>query len=247
MNRSPWPPPSGEPAGPRHNGIGIPVVFTAWVLAYLAAVVLGGSLLAWAGHAEGDSLPPWLVLGSSLALWAPQVASVWIVSKRVGTGRLRDDYGIRFSVRDLWGVPIGIASQLILVNVVMLPLRLAFPERFSVEEVERRARELVESTQGLWWLAIIFVVVIGAPAVEELVYRGFIQGSLQQRIAPFAALVLTAVWFTVVHLQPVEFPGLLAFALVLGWCRLKTGNIGMAWVAHVAFNVAGLSLVVLTV
>jgi len=54
------------------------------------------------------------------------------------------------------------------------------------------------------------------------------------------------VWFTVIHLQPIEFPGLFAFALVLGWCRWKTGNIGMAWVAHVAFNVAGLSLVVLT-
>lgn len=222
-------------------------MFAGWVLAYLAAVVLGGSLLAWAGQREGDALPPWLVLGSSVALWIPQVAAVWFVSKRYGTGRVRDDYGIGFSARDWWGIPIGVASQLILVNLVMLPLRFVFPERFSVEEVERRARELVEATQGWWWLAIIFVVVIGAPAIEELVYRGFIQGSLQRRLAPVVALVLSAVWFTVVHLQPIEFPGLFAFALVLGWCRMRTGNIGMAWVAHVAFNVAGLSLVVLTV
>ena len=221
-------------------------MFAGWVLAYLAAVLLGGSVLAWAGQQEGEALPPWLVLVSSLALWVPQIVMVWFVSKRFGTGRMGVDYGIRFVPRDLWGIPIGVASQLILVNLVMLPLRLAFPERFSVEEVERRARELVESTQGWWWLAIVFVVVVGAPAVEELVYRGFIQGSLQRRIAPIVALVLTAVWFTVIHLQPIEFPGLFAFALVLGWCRWKTGNIGMAWVAHVAFNVAGLSLVVLT-
>ena len=221
-------------------------MFAGWVLAYLAAVLLGGSVLAWAGQREGEALPPWLVLVSSLVLWVPQIVMVWFVSKRFGTGRMGVDYGIRFVPRDLWGIPIGVASQLILVNLVMLPLRLAFPERFSVEEVERRARELVESTQGWWWLAIVFVVVVGAPAVEELVYRGFIQGSLQRRIAPIVALVLTAVWFTVIHLQPIEFPGLFAFALVLGWCRWKTGNIGMAWVAHVAFNVAGLSLVVLT-
>jgi len=221
-------------------------VFAGWVLAYLAAVLLGGSVLAWAGQQEGEALPPWLVLVSSLARWVPQIVMVWFVSKRFGTGRMGVDYGIRFVPRDLWGIPIGVASQLILVNLVMLPLRLAFPERFSVEEVERRARELVESTQGWWWLAIVFVVVVGAPAVEELVYRGFIQGSLQRRIAPIVALVLTAVWFTVIHLQPIEFPGLFAFALVLGWCRWKTGNIGMAWVAHVAFNGAGLSLVVLT-
>jgi len=246
MNRSPWPPPSGEPVDSGHQGIGIPAVFAGWVLAYLAAVLLGGSVLAWAGQQEGEALPPWLVLVSSLALWVPQIVMVWFVSKRFGTGRMGVDYGIRFVPRDLWGIPIGVASQLILVNLVMLPLRLAFPERFSVEEVERRARELVESTQGWWWLAIVFVVVVGAPAVEELVYRGFIQGSLQRRIAPIVALVLTAVWFTVIHLQPIEFPGLFAFALVLGWCRWKTGNIGMAWVAHVAFNGAGLSLVVLT-
>lgn len=221
-------------------------MFAGWVLAYLVAVLLGGSVLAWAGQQEGEALPPWLVLVSSLALWVPQIVMVWLVSKRFGTGRMGVDYGIRFVARDLWGIPIGVASQLILVNLVMLPLRLAFPEQFSVEEVERRARELVESTQGWWWLAIVFVVVVGAPAVEELVYRGFIQGSLQRRIAPIVALVLTAVWFTVIHLQPIEFPGLFAFALVLGWCRWKTGNIGMAWVAHVAFNVAGLSLVVLT-
>lgn len=246
MNRSPWPPPSSEPASSPSGGIGIPAVFVSWVLAYLIAVVLGGALLGWAGHAEGEPLPPWLVLGSSLALWIPQVAAVWFVAKRFGSGRIRDEFGIRFSARDLWGIPIGIASQFLLVNLVMLPLRLAFPERFSVEEVERRARELVEGTQSWWWLAIVFVVVIGAPAVEELVYRGFIQGSLQKRVAPVAALVIAAAWFTVVHLQPVEFPGLFAFALVLGWCRLKTGNIGMAWVAHVAFNAAGLSLVVIT-
>lgn len=246
MNRSPWPPPSGEPIGSDQQGLAISAVFAGWVSAYLAAVLLGGSLLAWAGQQEGEALPPWLVLVSSLVLWAPQIAMVWFVSKRFGSGRMRSDYGIRFAVRDLWGIPIGVASQLILVNLVMLPLRLAFPERFSVEEVERRARELVESTQGWWWLAIVFVVVVGAPAVEELVYRGFIQGSLQRRIAPVVALVLTAVWFTVIHLQPIEFPGLFAFALVLGWCRWRSGNIGMAWVAHVAFNVAGLSLVVLT-
>lgn len=246
MNRSPWPPPSGEPAPPQPSGIGIPTIFASWVVAYLFAVVLGAALLGWAGHAEGETLAPWLVLGSSLALWIPQLVAVWIVAKRFGSGRIRDDYGIRFSARDLWGIPIGIASQFLLVNLVMLPLRLAFPDQFSVEEVERRARDLVEGTQGWWWLAIIFVVVIGAPAVEELVYRGFIQGSLQKRVAPVVALVIAAAWFTVVHLQPVEFPGLFAFALVLGWCRLRTGNIGMAWVAHIAFNAAGLSLVVLT-
>lgn len=253
MSVSPWPPPAGPPVGSEHSNEGafvsasIGVVFGTWIVAYLVAVALGVALLRVAGFAEGETLPPWLVLGSSLALWIPQVVAITVVSRRFGSGNFIRDFGVRFAVRDWWGVPIGVASQLILVNIVTLPLRLLFPDRFSVEEVERRARELVDGTNGWWWLAIVFVVVVGAPLVEELMYRGFIQGSLARRIPALASVLLTAAWFTVVHLQPVEFPGLFAFAVVLGWCRWKTGRIGMSIVAHVAFNVTGLLMVALAV
>lgn len=246
MNQPPWPPPAGPPAeGTDQPLIGIPTVVFTWIAAYVAAVLLGAAILGLSGHESGAPLPPWLILASSLALWLPQIGALVVVARRFGSGNLFRDFAIRFTPRDAWGIPIGVASQLLLVNLVMWPLRLFFPDRFSVEEVEKRARDLVSGTEGLWWLAIIFVVVVGAPLVEELMYRGFIQGSLQRNIAPIAALLVTAVWFTVVHLQPVEFPGLFAFAVVLGWCRLKTGRVGMAIVAHVAFNVTGLSVVAL--
>ena len=246
MNQPPWPPPSTPPAGGADNpGIGIPTVVLTWIAAYVLAVLLGAALLGLADQNSGESLPPWLVLASSLALWLPQVGALAFVSRRFASGNILRDFAVRFTPRDAWGIPIGVASQLLLVNLVMWPLRLLFPDRFSVEEVEKRARDLVSGTEGLWWLAIIFVVVVGAPLVEELVYRGFIQGSLERNIAPIAALLVTAAWFTVVHLQPVEFPGLFAFAVVLGWCRLKTGRVGMSIGAHVAFNVTGLTIVAL--
>ena len=31
-------------------------------------------------------------------------------------------------------------------------------------------------------------------------------------------------WFTVVHVNPIEFPGLFAFAIVLGLCFMRTGR-----------------------
>jgi membrane protease YdiL (CAAX protease family) len=46
-------------------------------------------------------------------------------------------------------------------------------------------------------------------------------------------------------MQPVEFPGLFAFAFVLGWARYSTARIGMPIVTHMAFNATGLALVVL--
>jgi membrane protease YdiL (CAAX protease family) len=59
-------------------------------------------------------------------------------------------------------------------------------------------------------------------------------------------VIIAAVWFTIVHLEPVEFPGLFAFALVLGLCFARTKRIGLSIVAHVAFNVTGLVLVLTT-
>ena len=47
--------------------------------------------------------------------------------------------------RDAWGIPIGVASQLVLVNLVMWPLREAFPDAFDPADVERRARGLVDA------------------------------------------------------------------------------------------------------
>jgi membrane protease YdiL (CAAX protease family) len=44
-------------------------------------------------------------------------------------------------------------------------------------------------------------------------------------------------------LQPVEFPGLFVFGLVLGLCFQKTGRLGSAILAHAAFNATGLLLV----
>jgi membrane protease YdiL (CAAX protease family) len=105
---------------------------------------------------------------------------------------------------------------------------------------------LVDAAQGAWFIVLFVVVVIGAPLVEELVYRGFIQGGLQTRIGSTWALIFTSVWFTVVHLEPVEFPGLFAIAVVLGLCYRQTQRLGLSIVTHLAFNATGLLLVALS-
>ena len=153
--------------------------------------------------------------------------------------------GPAFVLGDLVGLPIGVASQLVLVPLVTLPFTRLFPDSFSAERVEERARGLADMASGPWIVLLALVVVVGAPIVEELVYRGFIQIGLAPRIGAAASLLVAAAWFTLVHLSPPEFPGLFAFSLVLGLCAARTGRLGMAVAAHVAFNATGLLLVVL--
>ena len=245
---SPWPAPSGPPPdfspAPR---IGLGYLALSWVTCYALAVVVSGVLLAATGTAEsGTDQPTWVVALSALGLWLPFLGMLRYTSSARLTGSVRDDFFFRFAWRDAWGIPIGVASQLVLVNLVMWPLREAFPNVFDPADVERRARGLVDAASGAWIVVLAIVVVIGAPFVEELVYRAYIQARLESLTSRTWSVVIAAVWFTIVHLQPVEFPGLFAFALVLGICFARTKRIGLSLVAHVAFNVTGLVLVLAT-
>jgi hypothetical protein len=85
--------------------------------------------------------------------------------------------------------------------------------------------------------------VVAAPVVEELMYRGLLQQGLANSLGATRAWLIAAVVFGAVHLQPVEFPGLFAFALLLGYIYRRTGRLGMCITTHMAFNACGLLLV----
>jgi len=210
----------------------------AFVLANIAASVI---VLTTYGTIDDDVLTPiWVVGISGLSMWATYLYVVSAISNKYGSGNVFTDYRISFAWRDLWGVPIGIASQFLLVTAVTFPLTKLFPDQFSVEEVEKRARELSDAATGGWVLVLFLVVVVGAPVVEEIVYRGLLQQGLDRSMNPSVALVITAAIFAAIHLQPIEFPGLFAFALVLGWTYRKTQRLGLPIITHMAFNASGL-------
>ena len=159
---------------------------------------------------------------------------------------LRDGFGLSITKRDwLVGIPVGLASQFVLVNVVTWPFAQLFPDAFSFDEVSRRATELTDQAQGLWIVVLVLVVVVGAPIAEEILYRGVLQNGVTALFGVMPGLVTTAAIFALVHFSPVEIPGLFAFALVLGLLRKNSGRLGLPIVTHMAFNVAGLLLVAL--
>ena len=223
----------------------VPMMAMAWAACYLIANVIAAVAVALTGYAniESSGQPVWVLVVAACALWVPFMAMLSTVSRRAGTGRFRDDFALRWRPIDLLGLPIGVLAQLVVVGLINGLLQDLFPATFDADRIEERARDLYERAEGAWLVALVGVVVIGAPLVEELVYRGFIQNTLRSRFADVLALVLTAVWFTVIHLRPVEFPGLFAFALILGITFHITKRLGMPIFAHMAFNATGLALV----
>lgn len=244
MNHAPWPPPSIEPLEKRS----VVSIILLWLGCYVTAVVVSIAVMSMNGVSNStttDSPTTWVLALSALGLWLPFMVMLQLVARRSRIN-FREYFGLRFVTRDWLGIPLGIFCQVVLMNVVNWPLNKWLPNIFNPQRIETRARDMVDTAHGAWFIVLVLVVVVGAPLVEELVYRGFIQGGLQARIGGTWALFITAAWFTVVHLEPIEFPGLFAFAVVLGLCYKRTQRVGLSVVTHLAFNATGLLLVALT-
>jgi hypothetical protein len=85
-------------------------------------------------------------------------------------------------------------------------------------------------------LALFLIVGVGAPIAEELFYRGLSQHAIAKRFGARLAVFLGAAFFGFSHLQPLQFLGLFAFGLVLGFLTERFDRLGPAIFAHMGFN-----------
>lgn len=229
-------------AEPTRASVG--VAATAWFVTLVAAALGAQIVIAVSGNG-GESLVDLPFRFTAMALvaqWGSAVAVLWFVSVRYLTGHPMADYALRFKWLDAVGIPLGVLSQLVLLELIYWPLRALFEDTFSRVELEKPARELTDRASGGWKVVLVVAVVMCAPIIEETMYRGLILRSLDARIADVLALLISAVWFAAVHIQGLQFLGLFAFGLVLGSCVQRTGRLGMAILTHAAFNATSLVL-----
>jgi membrane protease YdiL (CAAX protease family) len=147
-----------------------------------------------------------------------------------------EDYRLGVTRRDaVVGVAAGIGTQLVLLPLLYLPLL----ELFDVDQdrLDDAARDLTDKAHGtLGVVLLVLIVGIGAPIVEELLYRGLLQGSLARLLPAPAAIGITALVFGAFHLQLLQLPGLALFGVVAGVLFHRTGRLGAPILCHVAFN-----------
>jgi len=218
-----------------------------WLGMYLCANVALMVALALTGRGDVDQtqIPIWATAVAATAMWSVFLFAVPRYLPYEDSAGKRS-FGCRISLRDVAiGIPLGFACQFILMNMVNWPLMQLFPDSFSSEDISQRATDLTNTAPGAWVIVLILVVAVGAPIVEEIVYRGAVQTHLQRTAGTATALIGTAVLFAAIHMSPIEFPGLFAFALVLGFTRMRSDTLGLPIVTHMSFNAAGLVLVLL--
>ncbi len=85
-------------------------------------------------------------------------------------------------------------------------------------------------------LAGVFVLGVVAPFTEEYLFRGIILRGLRFRYPAWAAVVLSAFLFMVMHILPWQFPVAFTTGLLLGYLRLRTGSLVPCIFAQAYFN-----------
>lgn len=223
-----------EPA-PRWGAVDLVVAF---VVAQLASA-LGFALFAAfrgvpAGELDTDALTIGEVAVLQIPLWLGLLGVPLIATWLRGNGPRRD-LGLWMKLKDVpIGIAIGVASQLILVPLVTLPVFI-FTDA-DREALEAPARELTERAQGPGVLILVLVVVVAAPLAEEVFFRGMLQRTLARSLPIWAVVLITSVLFGISHFQALQLPALVAFGVVLSVLAHRTGRLGLPIWAHVGFN-----------
>lgn len=111
-------------------------------------------------------------------------------------------------------------------------------EALALEDINSHLFELLMYNP----LGVIAIILTG-PLSEELVFRMGIQTNLVgMGLSPQRAIILSALIFGLIHINPAQIPGATAFGLILGWLYWRSGNIWVPTAAHVLNNLTGVML-----
>jgi len=215
--------PIEQPWGIRHVIFGWLLGQVSVILVFIAIKTVNSSI-----DLEDPSLDITAILQS--ALWVGTLGiPLWLHFIK---GVSWKDFGWGFQKNDIFsGLLIGLGTQ-IAAGLLYLPLMLIFDDI----DVSEPARELVDKATGFGVFLLFLVVVVGAPLVEELFFRGLTLKAFEKKMSSRLALVLSSLFFAIAHLQVLQFPALLLFGLVAGYLVKKYDRLGRAVWAHVGFN-----------
>ena len=168
------------------------------------------------------------------------------------------------------GMAVGFGA--VILSMIVTPLSVLLLERlgYSTEStIQQPFMEglvgWVQESPGVAVPAIVLVVVLFGPAVEELVFRGAIFNGLYRlgalvstrsvgtehskrppnKTIFISSALASSVLFAMLHLEPVLLPVLLILAITLCGLFQRTGSLLPPFVAHATFNSVAAVLIIL--
>ncbi|WP_020574548.1 CPBP family intramembrane glutamic endopeptidase [Actinopolymorpha alba] len=154
-----------------------------------------------------------------------------LVSKRRGNGP-RADLALVLRAIDL---AIGVVGGVIVLaaSVVFVLIYVQVTGREPTSALGAAAA----TAHAHWQVIALAVIALAAPFVEELHFRGMWWSALRRKgLGPWPTLFVTAILFSVAHLEPTRAALLFAAGLAAGFVRMVTDRLGPAIITHLVVN-----------
>lgn len=197
-----------------------------YLLATVATSIVVGIVAAISGGVEGlvdkMSSGPMSALSYALSMGLTIVGVLIYRKLRRGTGRM-----FHFSLRGfnpmliLWGF-----VMVLLTGIVIEPVLELFPDAFL---------KLIDQmgVHGGW--SVLMLVVL-APIMEEVLFRGILLESVRSKHSAGRAIVVSALMFGVIHFIPQQVVNAFVIGLILGYIYVRTESLWPVIVIHALNN-----------
>lgn len=80
------------------------------------------------------------------------------------------------------------------------------------------------------------IAILVAPVAEEIFFRGFVFGGLNRRFGFWPAVLISAVLFSLAHIELYKLIPIFFFGLLVAWLYYKTGSIWASALVHFINN-----------
>lgn len=106
-------------------------------------------------------------------------------------------------------------------------------------------RRLVDDPSDMWTWGVVAAAVLGAPVIEEVVFRVFLQGALLKWMkSPWISILVTSLIFALIHRVGGEghvvgwhaLPVIFALGVACGVAYERTKRVGVPIGMHICFN-----------
>jgi len=210
------------------SGRAATLVLLGWFLTFSLAGNLAALLLApwptlrWAAVPLGYLLHATLGLG---LLCRAEGITPRVLWRRVAPGQPGPELA--------WGLAFLALAVLLVIAVAMASSLILKPD----QSPQRDLQELLRGLSG-WGpsLTLFLAVAVLAPLWEETLFRGFLLPILARSGQAYRALLLSALLFGAIHLQPAGLPTLCTLGFVLALAMRHTGSLRTPILVHACWN-----------
>ncbi len=225
---------------PRRNSMSPFTAFIPFSVWFLGISLLQSVVVTLTGPVEGERKA--LQANVTFCVGAALTIAVILAFARFHFARGLKGFGFRFRTipRDLGAALVGLLAIWPLV-LAMLVLATAIGKTLKGQDFEmpkHRELELMAEFPGVFSrILIVFLAVVIAPLLEEMLFRGLLQTVIRSYMGrPWSAIIITSILFAIVHENYEHWPALFVLATGLGYAYERSGSLFQPIFMHALFN-----------